>query len=353
MSGLRFLLACASVAVLTAQSAPTAYTITEINNMFGPTVSATVYRNGSKVLVDSNSGPFDGRPQGSHTRALYDLNAHTNYAWDLLDTSSGCGGSNFSGDWGDPFAMAAGLTAELATKNPKETGRETMNGFATKVVEALDPQTGKVKAWIDIKSGLLIKAQVIPASGAPNTILEVKQYTAGPPAASIFVPPVSCATVKIPPTEKERIAAETGGNADDFANATHGPGSKASCTVLLRVVKEGSMEPVTSGFQVAVDRTVDMDHPGSYVYGVGEDGTYTFSGGGLHELTSQLRDGVLRIENVPAQFHLEVHYGKSGGGGGLIYRQCSAPETVLLHIMKDGGGDWLWVKSGKYATIPK
>jgi len=200
----------------------------------------------------------------------------------------------------------------------------------------------------------VIKAQIVAANQPPQVVLEVKQFSAAHPPASLFVLPPSCAAAANAPhvpTEQERIAAETGGSAADFANAIYGPGSKASCTVLFRVVQAGSMKPVTGGFQVALDRTVDVDHPAHYVYGVGNDGTYTFSGGGLREVTSQLRNGTLRIENAPARFNLEVHYGKSGGGGGLMYRQCSLPETVLLYVMKDDGGDWLWVKSGKYATV--
>ncbi len=140
-----------------------------------------------------------------------------------------------------------------------------------------------------------------------------------------------------------------------FANAIYGPGSKASCTVLFRVVKAGSMEPVSSGFQVALDRAVDVDHPAHYVMGVSTEGILTYSGGGLHEVTTQLRNGVLRIDSVPSIFYLAVAFGKGGEAGGNMYRQCVAPETVLLYVVKNpgnlsDGGDFLWVKSGKYAT---
>jgi hypothetical protein len=90
--------------------------------------------------------------------------------------------------------------------------------------------------------------------------------------------------------------------------------------------------------------------------GVGADGHVRFSGGGLHEVTAQIRNGVLRIDNVPPQFDLETAFGNAGSSSSLIYRHCFAPETVLLYVVKNpakisDGGDWLWVKSGKYATV--
>ena len=127
--------------------------------------------------------------------------------------------------------------------------------------------------------------------------------------------------------------------------------------MLLRTVRAGSMEPMTTGFQVAVDLTVDLDHPASYKMGAGPGGKATFAGGGLKDLTSQLRKGVLRIDNAPEKFDVETAYSSGEFNGVLIYRQCFGPQTVLLHVVNDpaklsDGGYWLWVKSGKYAKLP-
>ena len=46
--------------------------------------------------------------------------------------------------------------------------------------------------------------------------------------------------------------------------------------MLLRTVRAGSMEPMTTGFQGAVDLTVDLDHPASYKMGAGPGGKATF-----------------------------------------------------------------------------
>jgi len=125
--------------------------------------------------------------------------------------------------------------------------------------------------------------------------------------------------------------------------------------VVLRVLRAGSMTPITSGFQVAIDPTYDQDHPPSYDFGVHTDGSQTYSGGGVREITSQIHNGMVRIDNPPPYFNFDVNVYKPGsaGGMGLIYRQCFAPTTVLLYIAKDSGGDYLWVKSGKYATPPR
>jgi hypothetical protein len=84
----------------------------------------------------------------------------------------------------------------------------------------------------------------------------------------------------------------------------------------------------------------------------------TFAGGGLHEVTSQLRNGVLRIENVSPMLYLELAFGKAGTPSAAVYRQCFAPQTVLLLVVKNPdkisvGAEWLWVKSGKYATMTR
>lgn len=76
-------------------SAPPAYTVTQVVSMFGPAVNQIVYRSGSKALVDQTSG------SGTHTRTLYDLQAHTSTTWDLANAAGGCSVANFSGDWGN------------------------------------------------------------------------------------------------------------------------------------------------------------------------------------------------------------------------------------------------------------
>ena len=325
-----FLGCLAFAANIAAQSAPSAYTVTQVNSMFGSAVTQTIYRDGSKAVVDRTGG----------ARTLYDLDKHTTYSWDPKAPAT-CGSGTFSGDWGDPFASSAEIAAELKKQNAQEVGAEAVNGMAARVFEAAMPGApGKVKVWVDAKQGFVLKLEM---AGKP--MLEIKQISLSAPPASVFALPSGCAA----PAAAPNAPTEQG----DFANAIMPPASANACTVVLRVVSAGSMQPVAN-VQVAVDKTVDLDHPAHYTMGMGANGHATFGGGGLREETAQMRDGALRIENAPKQFDVEIAFGKAGSASALIYRQCFAPETVLLFRVKNpdkisDGGDWLWVKSGKFA----
>jgi hypothetical protein len=352
-----FLTAFGTALEAQAVSAPTTYTVTEANSMGGASAEMKVYRNGSKAAIDHLVAADGKGGKATHTRTVYDLQTHQSFTWDATDAAAPCGSGNFSGNWGDPFADSADMSADLAKENAKQVGTETVHGFATKVFEAAVPGA-KAKVWLEAKSNLVVKLQMIPPTGDPQTMLEVTALSLTPPPASVFTLNSSCAAAAAAPrvpTESERIAAETGGNAQDFANAIMGPGSKNSCTMLFRVVRAGSMQPIVNGFQVALDQAVDLEHPAAHTIGVNNEGHSTFSGGGLHELTSQLRNGVLRVENVPAQFDVELVFTKGESSSALIYRHCVAPQSVLLFVVKNpdklSDGEWLWVKSGKYATL--
>lgn len=309
--------------------------------MMGTSIETTVYRNGSKAVADSTVN-------GARHRTLYDLDQHTSVTWSVTDKSEGCSGGSFTGDWGDPFQMSAEMAAEMKKNGAKETGSETINGFATKVYVATIPQQGTGKMWVDPKSGLTIKAQLVPNTGAPMTPIEIKKYILGAPAASNFVAPAACAAAAAAnrPRKVETMGA-------DFAKATEGPASKDSCSVVFRVVRAGTMAAIPSGFQVAVDPSVDMDHIPHYDFGMGA--RWTFSGGSLHEVTSQLRNGALRMDGAKATFYVDATFGEKGDASAFVYRQCYGPETVLLLMVKNpeklsDGAEFVFVKSGKWAN---
>jgi len=128
---------------------------------------------------------------------------------------------------------------------------------------------------------------------------------------------------------------------------------------VVRVVAAKTMAPVTRRWQAAIDIAYNVDHPPAYNFGVGNDGTATFAGGGLHEITSQIHNDMLRIDNPPVYFNLSLNVVQPNHGAGtaLIYRQCFAPVTMLYYVLKDPndpgqGGDFLYAKSGKYAPVP-
>lgn len=334
-----------AVAVAQAQSTqgPQAYSLTETNAMFGPALTVEIHRDGPMALLESSTGD-----QKVHTRALYDLRAGKSYTLDMVNTSAPCGAGSFSGDWGDPFAMSAELLRDLPKKNPKTLGTETVAGVTTKVMEVPDPKM-TAKVWLDEKDNLIMKLAMTPQGGAPQTVIEVKQFTPGKQPASLFVVPPGCAKAGAAAAPATAGSGTAGGNGGNYANAIMPPPSKTACTVLFKVVEAGTMRPVTSGFQAAIDTQVDVDHMPSYSMGMGPGGHVTFSGGHLHEVTNQMQNGVLRIDNAPLQFDMELTFGQAGDSSALIYRQCYGSETTLLFVVKNrqklsDGGDWLWVK---------
>jgi hypothetical protein len=333
------------------QSGPTPeqYSVTEINGLFGPSLTVQIYRDGQMAMQESSGPPADNFPKGMHTRTFYDLRAGKQYTIDLNNPSSGCGAGNFSGDWGDPFAASAQLLADDPdNKKAKLVGTETVSGVSTKVFQTVDPGSkSEIKYWLDETRHLLMKVQMAPPGGAAKTMLEIKQVSLTKPAASLLALPAVCraaAAAPAPPTEQERIAAETGGNGANYANAIMPPPSKTACNVVFKIVQAKTLQPIMN-FKIGLDRQIDPEHMPSYTMG----GSATFSGGNIHDVTGQLRSGALHIDNAPPQFDMELLFGNAGAASALIYRQCFGPETTLLFVVKNpqkmsDGGHWLWVK---------
>jgi hypothetical protein len=324
---------CLALAVpLSAQApAPTAYTVTQTSFLTGAPVNMVVHRDGSKALVDSTS-------PGSHTNTFYDLETHRSYTWVPGNSAPSCSTGTFSGDWGDPFAATASAQADLKKQNAKAMPDETVNGFASKVFAISNPAFSG-KAWIDSKSGLLVKMEWAPKDGKTQTIMELKQYSLARPAANLFTLPASCKLLPAPQTAPS----------DGTVDAMMPPPSKESCSPTFKVAQAGSKTPITSGFQVAIDTKIDLEHPAGYKIAFGAGGHATFAGGSLHEVTSQLANGALRIDNAPPYWDLEVELENGGSASALIYRQCFGAQPLLMMVVKNpaklsDGVEWRWVK---------
>ena len=335
---------------------PTAYAIAEAAAGGAPGATAAIYRSGSKVLTDYRN-PAQGGSPASRTLTLYDLQAHMSVSWNPSANPPSCGGvANFSGDWGDPFAMIADVDSSIAKGELKLSGTETIAGIPTQVYAGTSGGSA-VKVWVDTKDGLVMRAVAGMPGGASLTMADITKVSIGPQPASLFVLPSVCAGVKPPPTAADLIADETGDDAANYVGGNNGPGSKNGCSVVLRVVNAKTMTPITH-IQVAIDTSIYADNaPPSYTFGVADDGTTTYSGGHIMEITNRVHGGVVRLGNPPDHFYLGVNLIEPhhGGSMGLVYRQCFAPTSVLLDVVKDYGQvdesqDLLWVKAGKYAT---
>jgi hypothetical protein len=329
--------------------APTQYSVTQVNSMFGQPITLQIYRDGDLAIVDNPD---------NHVRSLYNLKTHANQGWDTRNPGVGCSNGTFSGDWGDPFSASDIEDLLKSSKTPPTN--DTVNGVAVKVYEVVEPQSkAKIKIWRETKYGLVMKAEMTAPGAAPATVIETRQFSFTKPPAGLFVLPPACANAPPPPPPPtQRFAADTGDDGANFVDATMGPGSPNSCTMLMRFVKAGSMQPL-SDFQVALDLAYDQDHPPHYVMGGSPSGRSVFSGGELKEYTAQIQNGVLRVPNVPAAFDIEITFagGNKGAGSALLYRKCTGPQTVLLYVVRNPdnlsqGADWIWAKSGKFASAP-
>ena len=340
---------------------PTAYAIAQTVAGADPGSLMTIYRSGSHALSDMYYPAASGTP-ARHVYTFYDLTTHTSHTWDPSIKPPSCGAGAFSGpaDWGDPFETTTELTAGIAKGELKPAGNETLSGIPTKVYTGSSQGTD-IKVWLDEKDGLVIRATVGAPGAAMLTMVNIVHVSFAPPAPTLFTLPAYCAPYKAPPTPAELMAAETGDNGANWVNAIYGPGSKNSCSILVHVVAAKTMAPLNRKFQAGIDTTYNQDDPTPphYVFGVGEDGTSTYAGGGLHEITNQIRNYTIRIDNPPAYFNFGINIPTPhrGASVGLIYRQCFAPVTNLYYVIKDranpaDGGDWLYAKAGKYATTP-
>jgi hypothetical protein len=266
--------------------------------------------------------------------------------------------AHFSGDWGDPFAMMGEISDDISKGALKPAGTGALDGIPIQIYAGSD-QGQDIKAWLDQKDSLVIRVQVSAPNTPPMTLVDVTNVSFTTPPASRFVLPAACAGIKPPPTPAELIAAETGDDAANWVNGSYGPGSANSCTIVVHAVASKTMAPLDRPYQAAIDTTYDQSNPPHYIFGVATDGTTTFSGGGIHEITDQVHNGVFHIDNPPAYFMLGVYFPTPNRGGdvNLVYRQCFGPVTNLYFVAKDpsnpdNGWDWLYAKSGKYAAPP-
>ena len=373
-----FLLSFAIPCLLAQSSAPNSYTLAQVTlmteaSMFsGQASNLKVYRSGARELVELTIPPWPANPEGVHTRTLFDFQAHKAYTQDLVNNA--CSWITFVSArapiWYDPItALDDAARAEMAKSKQRRVGTEDVNGIPAVIMES-DSQNGKVRTWLAQNGDFPVKMTLQPKSGALTALMEVKQVDFNPPAASLFVPPGNCSTQAQGEWSDTRMSARAGAQIDVQATASTNVGtgktqaqvtakstqtsppqggtataagkldelvnnfdlepSTEGCTVLFRVVRDGTMEPIVSGLEVLL-----------YVNN--------------KNVAAQYQNGVLRISNAPPRFTLQVK-SKDSGWANELSRQCYRPETVLLlTVPPEPLGDihWYWAKSGKYSTIQK
>ena len=343
----------AAITLVHAQSTtPTEYIITQGTAGGGTSI---IYRSGMKALQELHV-PANGTTPAGHSLTLYDLSAGKTWLWSPENKPFSCSTGTFSGDWGDPFAMTGELSSQIAKGELKPAGTEVIAGVPTQVYTGTAEQN-PIKIWYDVKDKLVMRAvATIPGSSTSMTMVDIQKVSFGPLSSALFVLPAGCSDFKPPPAPNQTIADVTGGDDPaNYVNAIYSAPSKNSCNVVLRVLHVKTMAPVTN-IQVFLDASDDPGHPQHETIKIGNDWRETYAGSSKKEIASPAHNGVFRLGAVPDHFRLDVHVvaPSSVDGTGLIYRQCFAPTTVLLYLVKDSiddshNPDWLWVKSGRNA----
>jgi hypothetical protein len=326
-------------AIIPMQDAPKAYRAVYTDARFGPAFTVTVERDGERALVDR------AMPGGAHTRTLYDLAAGTRVSWAMPNPAGSCVRAAFAGDWGDPFASTVfnGMDTHFA-------GNAVLRGVNTNIMEGPAASGGTARAWFDANTNLLLKAVESTPGDGSATIVELTSLDRATPPAEAFAVPAACGATASAEELRARLFT---GRAAEFPPANVAPETPGAdgCTVLVRVVLAGSLAPLTRGFQAAVDLGLDPAHPPAYDIQVTPEGHATFAGGQLHEVTGEFRNGTLRLERAPAEFEVDAEFGAAGAAHALIRRQCAAPETTLLLVVRDpaapeDGAAWVWTRRG-------
>ena len=335
-------------------SPPETYSVTQVNIMGGTSMIARIWRDGSKARVDHNSAPAQPGGAATHARIIFDLAAHTDVSWDPTAQPPVCGTGTWGGDWGDPFKVSIEMNSDIQSKHYKPSATEIVNHVSTEVYDEDMGADGKAKVWVEPKYGLLMRAQFGTAPPLP-TVLETQVFSLNkPPAGTFDIPPACKAAMEAPSPDDLKTADETGEPASNFVIATHlTESSPQSCTVLFRMVQYKTMNTITNGYRIGLDRDATNTNLADYAFGPDATGKMIVSGGHLAEVTDQLRNGVLRIENAGPQSYIVIRTPNGGGSAG-IRRQCFGPATTLLLVVDSldrmgTRGDWLWVKSGKQA----
>lgn len=170
---------------------PARYQVRENYALVAPGQVLTVTRDGDRATLEQFMPPGAVGPEGSHSRAYYDLKSKTSHTIDLLVPTMACGPSNFSGDWGDPFVQSADLMGQMAGLHPTDLGPKTINGIATLGHEAKTPDA-VMDIWTEPKTGLIVKWIATPSSGPPKVMIEVTSLSLTPPSAESLALPAKC-----------------------------------------------------------------------------------------------------------------------------------------------------------------
>jgi hypothetical protein len=183
----------------------------------GPTI-VKVVRDGPREAVDQIMPVGPGRNKEFHNHILYDFQAHKIYTKLVSDPTVPCSVMDYTSPAAprefDMISGAADAMKDMEQQHVRQIGTETMNGIATRVMEATIEE-GKEKVWVAQNGGFPVKVVMTGPDGKAMTILEVKQLSFAKPPASALLPPAGCKAI-------QGEATATGVHAEFAAGASSG-----------------------------------------------------------------------------------------------------------------------------------
>ena len=132
-----------------------------------------------------------------------------------------------------------------------------------------------------------------------------------------------------------------------WPDATGVTSTDRSCRIVFEVLDPGD-KPIRTGYVIAVDKTVDPDHQPAYEVDQDAAGHYSFKGGGIADLSGQVKDGKVDIAGAGKVFTVEVALPGEMNRAAIIHRQCTSDVAVLAFVPPSPAtgnmfGEWRWV----------
>ena len=189
----KFIFAISALSVLVCTAAwadylppPQHYTIVNVNG----DGTQTIYRDGSRALIDRVMPKNKYRTKAIHWRTLVKTTIGQSLTWDLQDKSMQCDSPTTSSDWGDPFNYW-NQSVQSAPGKMTQTGKATVNGMKTTVFEVASDQ-GTAKMWREDRYGLLVRFEMTPKGHDKVTLINITRFKIGRPNLSVFALPKRC-----------------------------------------------------------------------------------------------------------------------------------------------------------------
>jgi hypothetical protein len=315
-------------------AAPQVYSYTEdpAISIMGPTI-VKIVRDGPKEAVDQIMPVGPDRNKEFHNHILYDFQAHKIYTKLVSDPTVPCTVMNYTSSAAPPeldmISGAADAMKELQIQHAKQVGTETLNGIATRVLEATIEQ-GQEKLWVAQNGGFPVKVVLTGPDGKAMTIIEVKQLSFAKPPASALLPPTGCRAIQ-GEASAHGVRAELGTVASSVTAQTGGaqpapggpPGAQTNAKVTsakLQVALDNS-EPC----KLSLFTTIETDGAGTLWWRFDSPPGVTYPFGGQEgstdmRVSTSLMTGTSAkfTHDIRGQFKLEAAMKQPDGSRGPV-----------------------------------